>query len=216
MTDQVTAQSRASEQTREDLLKVALKVFSETGFDGASLRDISTRAGVAHGLIRYHFETKEKLWLATIDYLFMCLYKEELFSDEDIRRLIKGDLSEFRRFLRGVVRYSAKYPEHVRLMMIETVHPTPRLREVVRKYSKANHKRLLTVFRSLMKQGVLPKSDNPETYIYIITGACQNIYALAGEAEIMGYNVLSEAAIEAHADLVVQIFCPEDNSLESK
>jgi len=211
MTNQAPIQIRSSERTREDLLKVALKVFSEKGFDAASLRDISARAGAAHGSIRYHFESKEKLWLAAVDYLFTSLREEDILTDEGMLGLLNGDLSEFRHFLRGFVRYSAKYPEHVRLMMIETVNPTPRFREAALKHVKAGHERLLIVLRSLMKQGVLPKTDHPETYIYIITSACQNVYALAGEAEILGYDVLSEAAIEAHADLVVQIFCPIDD-----
>jgi AcrR family transcriptional regulator len=42
-------------------------VFAERGFDATSLRDVTGRAGVAHGMIRHHFQTKEGLWRAVVD-----------------------------------------------------------------------------------------------------------------------------------------------------
>lgn len=41
-------------------------VFANSGYEGATLREIATRAGVAQGLIHYHFKTKEDLFEAMI------------------------------------------------------------------------------------------------------------------------------------------------------
>jgi AcrR family transcriptional regulator len=46
---------------REQLLDVALDLFSRQGFDGTSVRDIAAAANVTDGLIYRYFDSKEKL-----------------------------------------------------------------------------------------------------------------------------------------------------------
>jgi AcrR family transcriptional regulator len=46
------------------ILDAAERVFALYGFDGASMRQIATEAGVAQALLHYHFGTKEKLFEA--------------------------------------------------------------------------------------------------------------------------------------------------------
>ncbi|MFN7937251.1 MAG: TetR family transcriptional regulator [Bryobacteraceae bacterium] len=53
--------------TKEKILEAALDLFREQGFDGASMRDIANRAGVATGLAYYYFESKDAIVLAFYD-----------------------------------------------------------------------------------------------------------------------------------------------------
>ncbi len=46
------------------ILDAAEFIFADKGFNGASMREIATRAGVAQALIHYHFDNKEKLFEA--------------------------------------------------------------------------------------------------------------------------------------------------------
>ncbi|NNL66033.1 MAG: TetR/AcrR family transcriptional regulator, partial [Myxococcales bacterium] len=70
----------ASGDTREQILRVALRAFAEKGFDGASTRAIAAGAGVNHGLIRHHFGSKLKLWQASVDRAFA-----EMQAELDVR-----------------------------------------------------------------------------------------------------------------------------------
>ncbi len=45
----------AERDSRTDLLHAAIRVFSETGFANASLKNITDRAGVSVGLVRHYF-----------------------------------------------------------------------------------------------------------------------------------------------------------------
>ncbi|MDR6433214.1 TetR/AcrR family transcriptional regulator [Brucella pseudogrignonensis] len=47
---------------RDKLLEAALTAFAELGFHGATVRDITQRAGVSQGLLTHHFGDKERLW----------------------------------------------------------------------------------------------------------------------------------------------------------
>lgn len=67
---QNTKKPRAQHETRggkrfDSILDAAEAVFAASGFNGASVREIANRAGVAQALVHYHFDTKEKLFEAT-------------------------------------------------------------------------------------------------------------------------------------------------------
>ena len=51
-----------AEITREKLLKAALQVFSEKGFNAARLQDIAETAGVSRGAFYWHFKNKFDLY----------------------------------------------------------------------------------------------------------------------------------------------------------
>src|SRR3981081_3285893 len=58
---------RAGREIRQrELLDTVYRVVSEFGIDGASMRQIATRAKVSTGTINYHFENKEKLVMAAL------------------------------------------------------------------------------------------------------------------------------------------------------
>ena len=51
---------------KKQLLEIAMKLFSERGFDGTSTREIAQAAGVNEALIFRHFRTKEDLFWAVL------------------------------------------------------------------------------------------------------------------------------------------------------
>jgi len=51
---------------KKQLLEIAMKLFSEQGFDGTSTREIAQAAGVNEALIFRHFRTKEDLFWAVL------------------------------------------------------------------------------------------------------------------------------------------------------
>jgi len=51
------------------LLNAAAELFTNRGYDAVSTRDIAEQAGVNLALIQYHFGSKAKLFLATVDHL---------------------------------------------------------------------------------------------------------------------------------------------------
>lgn len=56
-----------SAETRARILDAALKEFSEKGLAGARTEQIASAAGVNKALLYYHFESKEKLYLAAFE-----------------------------------------------------------------------------------------------------------------------------------------------------
>lgn len=62
------------------LIKVAMRLFADKGFDGITVRDISSAADVSVGLINHHFGSKEGL-RAAVDRYFIQQFEEVLFEE---------------------------------------------------------------------------------------------------------------------------------------
>ncbi|SHJ73268.1 transcriptional regulator, TetR family [Shimia gijangensis] len=57
-----TRVEKPGESRFDAILDAAEKIFATSGYDGASMREISVQAGVAQGLIHYHFKNKAQLF----------------------------------------------------------------------------------------------------------------------------------------------------------
>ena len=53
---------------RQQILEAALDVFAEHGFEGATTKEIATRADVTQGLIYFYFPSKEDLFFAAFEH----------------------------------------------------------------------------------------------------------------------------------------------------
>jgi AcrR family transcriptional regulator len=65
----MTAEERA-ETTRRKILNAACEVIAELGFEGVRMRSVAARAEVSSALLHYHFENREKLFLAALRFSF--------------------------------------------------------------------------------------------------------------------------------------------------
>ena len=63
-------QSRVSQRKLEAILRHAARVFSEKGYEGASIRDISRASGVSLAGLYYYIESKQKLLYLIQAYTF--------------------------------------------------------------------------------------------------------------------------------------------------
>lgn len=75
--------------SRDRILDAALKLFSEKGFNGTTVKEIADEAEVSKALIYYNFESKEAILLEILD-----TFKEEFIrSFEQIYK--KSDYSQY-------------------------------------------------------------------------------------------------------------------------
>src|SRR5690349_1916091 len=57
----------AAADTRERILEVARRLFTEHGYDGTSLRDIADELGFTKAALYYHFQSKEQILTALVE-----------------------------------------------------------------------------------------------------------------------------------------------------
>lgn len=64
-----TPRTLSREERRKQLFEATLETISEFGLSRTTLTEVARRAGLSHGLVLFHFESKEKLLVETLDYL---------------------------------------------------------------------------------------------------------------------------------------------------
>ena len=74
--------------TKERILAAAFDVLSRQGYENTSIKDIAEEAGVAQGLVHYHYKSKQQLVLSVFE--FVCR-KVELGS-------VQGEAGAIRAF----------------------------------------------------------------------------------------------------------------------
>jgi AcrR family transcriptional regulator len=63
----LTSRQRQAAARREEILKTALGLFAEKGFDATSTKQIAREAGIAEGLVFHYFPTKASLLAAVLE-----------------------------------------------------------------------------------------------------------------------------------------------------
>jgi len=189
--------------TQARVLECALELFAERGFEAASLREIAGRAGVTHALIRLHFGSKAQLWQSAVDYLFRRMQTEMRPRPDELDYTDGADGVEL--FVRRYVAYCARHPEHARLMLMESMHDSDRLRYAVDKHIRPAHRFLESMLIAASKD-IHGLEAAPAHLAYIVAAASQLVFALAHEARgIYGVDVLDEEFVARHADAVVNL-----------
>lgn len=61
--------------TKEELLDIGMKEIRQRGYDGVSIKDIVTKAGIPKGSFHYYFESKEAFGVELIEHFALHLKK---------------------------------------------------------------------------------------------------------------------------------------------
>lgn len=115
-----------SDDTKARLLSAAGEEFARVGFQAASVRTICDTAGANVSAVKYHFGSKERLYLAV-----WAVAAEQMVRSEPMPRLEdSADPKEVLRrfiawFMRLVLTESRTHPWAGRMLAHETVSPTP-------------------------------------------------------------------------------------------
>lgn len=141
-----------SARTKRALIEAAVELFAERGYGATSLKAIGERASISHGVIPFHFGSKEGLLLAVVEDLFG-RFTDAVISpvmDAGARDYGSRDLGAV---MRSMLEFQTANPQVGRLfqvLMFEAIGPTPELRPHFHEF----HQRLFALGRAWVQEGV--------------------------------------------------------------
>ena len=143
-------------EARQRLLASAEEIFAEKGFDAASIREISTHAGVNLASIKYYFGDKEGLYIDAVKHAHFCSSVGGPMPDFPVEL---PAVAKLELFIRGMVArmHGPARPSSMKLMMREMAHPGKAAHVVVQEFIQPMAFRLRAILREL-----LPGHPEPE------------------------------------------------------
>jgi len=140
---------------RQRLLEAAAEAFADAGYEGASVRHITDRAGVNVAAVSYYFGDKERLYIEAVRHAHACTTSGAMAADPpaDLHAADKLAL-----FIRGMVKamHAPASPALLKLMMREMADPGKAAHVVVDEFIRPTAFRLRDILRELRPE--LPES----------------------------------------------------------
>jgi AcrR family transcriptional regulator len=107
----------AGGERRLQILRVAMRLFSQRGFRGATTKEIAVAAGVSEAMVFRHFATKEELYSAIIDYKACADDALDPFQLVADALKLKDDRAVFERLAFNALEKHESDPEFQRLLL---------------------------------------------------------------------------------------------------
>jgi AcrR family transcriptional regulator len=136
--------------TDTTLLDLALDIFADVGFEGASVRELCRRLSVSHNLVHERFGSKDQLWQAAVAHGFQEL---AVTLASAAAHAPPDPLDRLRAVLTRYVEAIAARPALIRIINHEATHPGPRLDHLYRVYLRPAHNVSDAALRLLEEEG---------------------------------------------------------------
>ncbi len=160
--------TRIQREKEEIILDAALNLFSAKGFDGPTVDQIATAAGMSKPNLLYYFARKEDVYGALLDRLL------ETWLEPLIALNPEGDpIEELRGYLRRKLDMSRTQPRESRLFANEILQGAPRVRPSLRGPLRALVTEKAAVIQGWIDAGRLAKVD-PTHLIFAIWSTTQH------------------------------------------
>ena len=155
--------------TKERILDAALEMFSQNGYAGTNIRELSASLGLVKSGVYKHFESKEAIWNALLDK--MIAYYEEHFGSAEHLPPVPDTLEELVSMTMQMVNITVRDERIVmtrKLLSIEQFRDE-RARDLATKHFLTGLTDMFTrLFRGMMDKGLL-RDDDPKMLAFAYT-----------------------------------------------
>ncbi|MCY4445835.1 MAG: TetR/AcrR family transcriptional regulator [Rhodobacteraceae bacterium] len=201
---------RNSKVTKEKILDAAKREFADKGLGGARVDEIARIAGVNKSMLYQHFESKEGLFKAVVEYAYLDIRKSEL-------ALQLGTLdakAAMDKLIRFTWQYYLDNPEFIRLVNSENLHKAKHIKQSSKVL--AAHRNYVSLVKSILDRGVAEGifRENIDPVNLNITIAAVGYYYLTNShtgSVLFERNLMDSKALEErllfNIDTIMKLIC---------
>ena len=149
-----------AKDTKEKILAAALDMFSQNGYTGTNIRELTASLGLVKSSLYKHFGSKEEIWNSLLDE--MIAYYDEHFGSPEHLPPVPDSLEGLVAMTMRKVDFTI-HDENViktrKLLMIEQFRDE-RARDLATKHFLTGLREMFTpIFRTMMENGLLRQED---------------------------------------------------------
>ena len=158
-----------AKDTKDRILSAALEMFSQNGYAGTNIRELTASLGLVKSSMYRHFESKEEIWNTLLDRM-AAYYAEHLGSPEHLPPS-PDSLEELTEMTMKMVRFTIQDEKIVmtrKVLQIEQFRDD-RARELATRHFLTGLTEMFThIFTDMMDKGLL-KQDDPAMLAFAYT-----------------------------------------------
>ena len=146
--------------TKERILDAALEMFSQNGYAGTNIRELSASLGLVKSGVYKHYESKEAIWNALLDE--MIAYYAERFGSAEHLPPVPNSLEELTQMTMQMVNITVRDERIVMTRKVLTLeqYRDVRARELATKHFLTGLTEMFTrIFAGMMDKGLLRRDD---------------------------------------------------------
>ena len=151
MAKKPAARTNDADETRNNILKVAMREFADKGLAGARIDEIAEKTNSSKRMIYYYFGGKDELYRAVLEQAYGAIREREEAANFEAQ---PADAA-LRAHIEHTFDYHAAHPEFARLVMNENIHHAEHLKHVPG--IKERNKRVIASLQTIIDKGVAAK-----------------------------------------------------------
>ena len=193
-----------AKDTKSRLLEAALEMFSQNGYEGTNIRELSASLGLGKSSLYRHFESKEEIWNAMLDEA-EAYYNARFGSQKNLPLTPKntGELKEMTLRMLDFTVHDKKIVMTRRILLTEQFRDE-RVRELATKHFKTGLEAMFTnIFVGMMENGSLKKND-PAMLAFAYTAPISSLVQLSDRETDRQEEVIEE--INAFIDHFIKTY----------
>ncbi len=155
--------------TKERILEAALEMFSQNGYAGTNIRELSASLGLVKSGVYKHFESKEAIWNALLDE--MAAYYEARVGSAEHLPPVPASPEELVRMTMRMVNLTVRDEKIVMTRKVLSIEQfrDERARELATKHFLTGLTEMFTpIFACMMDRGLL-RQDDPQMLAFAYT-----------------------------------------------
>ena len=150
----------AGDERRDQILRIAVSLFSNHGFRGTTTKEIAQAAGVSEAMVFRHFATKEELYAAILDHKACAgggSFEPEVMAADAIKH--KDDRGVFESLALGALNHHDDDPEFQRLLLYSALEKHKLAQMFFDNFVRKVYEFLGTYIRERQREGALLEMD---------------------------------------------------------
>ncbi len=194
--------------TKERILAAALEMFSQNGYAGTNIRELSASLGLVKSGVYKHYESKEAIWNALLDQ--MIAYYGERFGSSEHLPAVPDSLEDLVTMTMQMVNITVHDKKIIMTRKVLTLeqYRDVRARELATKHFLTGLTDIFTqIFTGMMDKGLLRK-DDPKMLAFAYTAPISALIHLCDREPEKTEDAIKQ--IEAFSRHFTRVYGRED------
>ena len=183
-----------------DIVAIAVRVFAESGYEGASIASVAAQAGLSKQNLMYYFPTKQALYQRVLDDVL-----DEWLARMDLLADPHGQPADMlRAYIQAKLRFSRDHPFASRVYALEVISGAPMVGEQIRRRVVPLVRKDIEVFERWIAEGRIA-AVNATHLLFAIWAMTQSYADFAAQMALVLNRKLSARDFSDGEKLIVDM-----------